>query len=188
MRKRSTPESVKARREARGELTDVGPVVEAAAAFLAVRPRSVTETRQRLKHLGYPEPLVEQVLERFAEVGYLDDESFARTWVESRDRARPRGQSTLRRELALKGVAREVADVVLSERVSAAEQTHPDLIAATALLQRKRAALEREPDERKRRQKAYTLLARNGFDPETCRTVSASVTNDGAEAGDDADR
>ena len=189
VRKRSTPESVKARREARAEITDPGPVVEAAAAFVAVRPRSVTETRQRLRRLGYPQVLVEQVIERFGQIGYLDDESFARVWVESRDRARPRGQNALRRELALKGVSRQVVDEVLGERSAAAEQTHPDLIAAAALLRRKRAALEREPDERKRRQKAYMLLARNGFDPETCRTVSASVTSDEVgEAGEDADR
>jgi SOS response regulatory protein OraA/RecX len=77
-----------------------------------------------------------------------------------------------------KGVARQVVDEVLGERLDAAEGDDPNLAAAAALLERKRAALAREPDERKRRQKAYALLARNGFDPETCRTVSASVTNE----------
>ena len=177
-RRRSTPESVKAKREGRGQIAEPGPVVEAAAAFLAVRPRSVGETRKRLLHLGYPQALIDQVIERFAEVGYLDDETFARTWVESRDRARPRGESALRRELAQKGVARQVVDEVLGERLNAAEGADPNQAAATALLERKRAALSREPDERKRRQKAYALLARNGFDPETCRAVSASVTDD----------
>jgi regulatory protein len=174
IRRRSTPESVKARREARGELTEVGPVIEAAAAFVAVRPRSVDETRRRLQQLGYPQGLIGQVIERFTEVGYLDDESFARTWVESRDRARPRGESVLRRELAQKGVGRHVVDEVLGERLDAADGDDPNLAAATALLERKRAALLREPDERKRRQKAYALLARNGFDPETCRVVASS--------------
>ncbi|MEP7379415.1 MAG: regulatory protein RecX [Chloroflexota bacterium] len=187
-RKRSTPESVKARREARGTLTEAGPVVEAAAAFLAVRPRSIGETRRRLGHLGYPQVLIDEVLERFAEVGYLDDEAFARTWVESRDRARPRGEIALRRELAQKGVGREVVDEVLADRLDESEEGDPNLAAATALLQRKRASLEREPDERKRRQKAYALLARNGFDTETCRAVSASLATDVGETDDDADR
>jgi regulatory protein len=128
--------------------------------------------------LGYPHALVDDVVTRLVEVGYLDDEVFARTWVESRDRARPRGESVLRRELAQKGVARQVVDDVLGERLDAAQDGDPNLAAAAALLERKRAALQREPDERKRRQKAYALLARNGFDPETCRTVSASVTNE----------
>jgi regulatory protein len=185
-RRRSTPESVKARREARGQITDTGPVMEAAAAFLAVRPRSITETKRRLRDLGYPQPLVDQVIERFAEIGYLDDEAFSRAWVESRDRARPRGDTALRRELAQKGVARQIVDDILGERLDAAEDGDPNLAAATALLERKRAALAHEPDERKRRQKAYALLARSGFDPETCRTVSASVTRDVGETGGDA--
>jgi len=163
--------------------------MEAAAAFLATRPRSIGETTRRLRHLGYPQALLEEVVTRLVEVGYLDDESFARTWVESRDRARPRGESALRRELAQKGVARQVVDDVLGERLGAAAGSDPNQAAAAALIERKRAALSREPDDRKRRQKAYALLARNGFDPDTCRTVSASVTNDDVgEDRHDADR
>ena len=45
----------------------------------------------------------ESVLARLGELGYLDDEAFARAWVESRDRARPRGEVALRRELGLQG-------------------------------------------------------------------------------------
>ena len=148
--------------------------MEAAAAFLATRPRSVGETTRRLRHLGYPQELVEEVVTRLVEVGYLDDESFARTWVESRDRARPRGESVLRRELYLKGIDRQLVDEVMGARLDAAQDGDPNRDAATALLERKRSALLREPDVGKRRQKAYALLARNGFDPETCREVASS--------------
>ena len=158
----------------RAALDEPGRVMDAAAAFLAVRPRSVAETRRRLRHLEYPPPLVESVVERLIEVGYLDDAAFARTWVESRDRARPRGESALRRELTLKGVPRQVVDEVLAERAELSESEDPDRAAALALLERRRAALDREPDPRRRRQKAYALLARNGFDPETCRDVSVT--------------
>ena len=103
-------------RELRGELTDPGPVMEAAAAFVAIRPRSVAETTGRLKKQGYPAALVEDVVMRLIEMNYLDDEQFARAWVESRDRARPRGEQGLRRELALKGVPRDVIDLVIAER------------------------------------------------------------------------
>jgi regulatory protein len=160
---------VAAARELRGQLTDPAPVMEAAAAFLAVRQRSVAETSKRLRQLGYPPALVEEVITRLIEMNYLDDETFARAWVESRDRAKPRGAQGLRRELALKGVPREIVDGVMVEREQSAAGEDPDLVAATALLNRKRASIEREPDLRRRRQKAYALLARNGFDPETCR-------------------
>jgi regulatory protein len=170
-RKRSTPESVAKARELRGQLRDPAPVMEAAAAFLAVRPRSVSETSKRLVKQGYPQSLVDEVVTRLIEMSYLDDEQFARAWVESRDRAKPRGSTGLRRELALKGVPRDVIGVVMAERDESAAAEDPDLVAAMALLDRKTPALNREPDPRRRRQKAYALLARNGFDPDTCRAA-----------------
>ena len=152
--------------------------MEAAAAFLAVRPRSIGETTRRLRQLGYPQGLVDEVAARLIEAGYLDDDAFARSWVESRDRARPRGEFALRRELGQKGVSRTVVDEVLGERDEAAAGTDADGAAAAALLTRKRPALERELDPHKRRQKAYALLARAGFDPETCREASSKVVDE----------
>jgi len=155
--------------------------MEAAAAFLAVRPRSVAETRRRLRYLGYPHALVDQVVERLVEMAYLDDEAFAQAWVESRDRARPRGEGALRRELALKGIARETAAAVLEQRAGG-EEAAADGDAAKRLLERRRASLERESDQRKRRQKAYALLARNGFDPQVCHEASAAFVREDPEA------
>jgi len=176
--KRSTPESVAKRRADRADLTDPAPVMEAAAAFLAVRPRSVVETSRRLRHLGYPVALVDQVVAQLIDVGYLNDEAFARTWVESRDRARPRGTAVLRRELVLKGVERELVAEILAgrEETSDTREESADMAAALRLLERRRSSLEREPDLRKRRQKAYALLARHGFDPDVCGRVAALVS------------
>src|SRR6187399_33690 len=129
-RRRVTAESRQALRELRAELRDPAPVMDAAAVFLSVRPRSVTETRKRLHHLGYPEALVETVVDRLIEMNYLNDAEFARLWVESRDRARPRGETALRRELALKGVPREVVDEVLAARSESAEAGDPNRTAA----------------------------------------------------------
>jgi regulatory protein len=120
-------------------------------------------------------------------MGYLDDEAFARGWVESRDRARPRGVHALRRELQLKGIASGTVDAVLEQRRAAAadavtpdgdapdEAPDPDDAAADRLLHRKLPALLREPDPRRRRQRAYALLARSGFAPDVCATVSRRV-------------
>ncbi|CAN5694737.1 hypothetical protein BH24CHL5_BH24CHL5_08320 [soil metagenome] len=158
--------------------------MEAASTFLGVRPRSVAETRRRMLHLGYPHSLVDSVLDRLVELEYLDDGAFARAWIESRDRARPRGETALRRELALKGVARDVVDQVLAERLSGAGPLDPNRSAAEALLERKRSALMHETDPARRRQRAYALLARNGFDPETCREVSRAFDGAGDVADD----
>jgi len=179
-------ESPAERRERRAEIDDPAVVLEAAARFLEVRARSVVEVRRRLGQAGYRSDLVEAAIERLTELGMLDDATFARTWIESRDRARPRGEIALRRELALKGVDRAVVDELLEARRdegSATSDGGVDLAAAERLLARHERALARETDPRSRRRRAYALLARNGFDPETCATAAARVTNSDADAG-----
>lgn|SRR5829696_1033677 len=172
------------RREQRATVEDANEVLEAGARFLEARPRSVAEVRRKLTRLGYRSDLVATAVERLAELGYLDDASFARAWVDSRDRARPRGEHALRRELGQKGVERTLVDGVLDDRredaavASAAldgEALSPDEAAAERLLDKKLSAILREADPRKRRQRAYALLARNGFGPDVCATVSKRV-------------
>ena len=187
---RERREAAEVRRSRRAEVTDAGVVMEAAAVFLSVRSRSVEETRRRLNHLGYPAVLVDQVVERLVALEYLDDAAFARAWVESRDRAQPRGEVALRRELQLKGVPDDtIADVLARRAESAVERADPDdeplfdadREAAHKLLAKRASALGREDDPRRRRQKAYALLARNGFTPDVCHEVAGSVTRDDPE-------
>jgi regulatory protein len=158
--------------------------MDAAAAFLAVRSRSVEETRRRLQHLGYPRAVVDVVIERLVALRYLDDEAFAQAWVESRDRARPRGTVALRRELQLKGISDDTIAGVLEARTAAAvtranssdaSVVDADREAARRLLDRRNSALRRETDPRRRRHKAYALLARNGFTPDVCHEIASSV-------------
>lgn len=182
----------KARRET---VEDVAEVLDAAARFLEARPRSVEEVRRKLVTQGYRASLVDEVVGRLTDLRYLDDEAFARAWVESRDRAKPRGEHALRRELQLKGVDRQLVDEVLGERrdeagerAAAAGDEEPgsaDEAAAERLLRKRLPSILREADPRKRRQKAYALLARSGFGPDVCSSVSRRVLDDAASSDDD---
>ncbi|HEY8868969.1 MAG TPA: regulatory protein RecX [Candidatus Limnocylindrales bacterium] len=161
------------RRERLGAVDDPALVLEAALRFLEPRRRSIGEVRRRLTGAGYRAGLVESAIERLTGLGILDDAEFARAWVESRDRARPRGERALRRELQVKGVERTTVDEAMEERhTEPGGAEDPDSAAAEALITRHAAALRRVADLRKRRQRAYALLARNGFDPETASAVS----------------
>jgi regulatory protein len=182
------------RRARRAAVTDPDVVMDAAAAFLSVRPRSVAETRRRLRELGYPTTLCDGVVDRLVGLGYLDDRAFARTWLESRDRTRPRGRLALAQELQRKGVPRDVVDEALSERQgSALDVSHPgapgesrvELEAALRLLERRASALERETDVRRRRVKAFALLARHGFAPDVCRDATVAFMSVTPEAPED---
>jgi regulatory protein len=183
-------EAADERRARRASITDPDVVMEAAAAFLAVRPRSVGETRGRLIRLGYPAGLCGQVVERLVELGDLDDADFARAWVESRDRAKPRGESALRRELQLKGVPDAIISDVLGSRAQAAagqtsagQLRDADHAAAQRLLDRRASSLRRDPDPRRQRQRAYALLARNGFAPDVCQAVASTFVDQEADDG-----
>ena len=159
--------------------------MEYAAWLLESRSRSVAEVRRKLLAAGFRTALIDDAIARLEELGFLDDEVFASGWVESRDRARPRGEHALRRELALKGVDRGVIDGVLAARRGEVDEPDdpsvapvegdPDRAAAERLLERRRAALLREPDPRKRRARAYALLARNGFAPDVASELSRRV-------------
>jgi len=162
---RRRQKSLEVRRAERAEISDPSLVLEAALRFLEARARSAAEVRRRLVTAGYRAELVEGAITRLGELGIVDDEAFARAWVESRDRARPRGERALRTELRRKGIDRAVADDVLEARAEA--DPGADEAAAARLLERHARALERVPEIQARRQRAYALLARNGFDSET---------------------
>jgi regulatory protein len=172
------------RRAEHASVEDPEIVLGAALRFLEARQRSTAEVRRRLMGAGSREELVGGAISRLTELGMLDDEAFARAWVESRDRARPRGERALRSELAQKGIERQTADDVIAER--AATEPEADEEAARRLLARHARSLERVADPRARRQRAYALLARNGFGPDIAGAVARSVIAFGdPESGSD---
>jgi len=171
---RKRQRSIEARRADNAEITDPSLVLAAAVRYLEARPRSTSEVRRRLLIRGYRGDLVDGCLERLLELGVLDDEAFARTWVESRDRARPRGERALRSELRGKGIDRQVVDEILETR--AVKQPAADAEAARRVLERHASSLARVADPRARRQRAYALLARSGFDSDTAVEAIAAIT------------
>jgi regulatory protein len=187
-------ESFTERRERRARIDDPEVVLNAAAHFLEVRSRSIDEVRRHLSQAGYRPELVASAVTRLTDLGMLDDAAFARMWVQSRDRARPRSEAALRRELTLKGIDRELAAEVLEERRGSdaggsggddeGAGDGPDMAAAERLLRKRASALARISNQREQRRRAYALLARNGFDPEVCREATNRFLTAAQEAAD----
>jgi len=157
-------------------------VLAAAVRLLEAAPRTVADLRRRLVRAAWPPSLIEGALERLIELGFLDDEAFARNWLGSRDRTRPRGERALRVELRRKGVDADTVTGALDDRRESArasagddDPVSPDEVAAGRLLARRSRSLERLADDRARRQWAYALLARNGFDPDVAARVAGRV-------------
>lgn len=169
-----------------GELADLRAdgeldwAYERSLRYLGGRPRSSAEVRDYLRDKGYESPVVEAVLARLVARGYVDDEAFARFWVENRNRFRPRGARALRYELRQKGVDSEVIAETLEEQDEDAVAWH--LVAG-------KLARWRDLERAEFDQKVMGLLARRGFGYATCRRVCErawqSLADDGETAGED---
>jgi regulatory protein len=77
--------------------------------FLSFRPRTVKEVRDRLwKYEVKDEDSQNIVIDKLKSKGYLDDVSFAKWFIESRNTHRPRSISMLKMELSQKGVPKDI--------------------------------------------------------------------------------
>src|SRR4051812_299923 len=82
-----------------------------AVKLLAAKPRSIAELRERLLEKNWTnEEVVEAVIAKLSEYGYLNDERFAFGYASFQVRQRPVGKQRLQRALAMKKVDRETAE------------------------------------------------------------------------------
>ncbi|GAA3642391.1 regulatory protein RecX [Microlunatus ginsengisoli] len=128
---------------------------------LTAQDRTRHELATALAGKNVPREVAEEVLDRFEEIGLVDDESFARRWVESRQVRRHRSRTMLRRELAGKGVDRAVVEEALA-RVS----TEDESAAARAYVEKVAGSMS-GLDPAVRRRRLADRLARRGFGAET---------------------
>jgi regulatory protein len=153
--------------------------LDGALRFLAARPRSEAEVRQRLLRRGLPHDIVVETIGRLHEYGYVDDAEFSRFWVESRSGANPRGRIAVRRELRSKGVDQETVETAvegLPEERSARKAARKKLPSLRGL---------EYPDFRTR---LTGYLVRRGFTYDVVReVVKESWKQLHGEAPDDAD-
>ncbi|GAB6144935.1 regulatory protein RecX [Desulfocicer niacini] len=81
--------------------------------FLAPRPRSVAEMQRHLTKKEIPPGLMDLTLEKLMNENLLNDEEFARMFVESRERHKPRSRFALGCELRQKGIEENIIDQIL---------------------------------------------------------------------------
>jgi regulatory protein len=132
---------------------------------LAARAQSRHELEQALRARKVPDTVAQQVLDRMASVGLVDDSTFASGWVESRQQRRHLSGPALRRELQAKGIDRGTIEAALAPVDDEAE-----LAAARALVERRSAAMANLADQVRYRRLAG-LLSRRGFGPRVIARV-----------------
>ncbi len=149
---RLTPEQIRAR------------TFQRAGKLLATKARSVAELRERLLERCSNKAVVETVITRLREYGYLDDERFAVSYASSKVRQSPVGRRRLEQSLAMKKVDRAAANEALDQVF--AETPEAELIDRAI---EKRVRLRGRPKTRAEAKSLFDHLLRQGFPFELVR-------------------
>ena len=133
--------------------------MQRAVKLLAAKPRSVEELRERLLEKEWTnEEVVEGVLQKLGEYGYLNDERYAFGYASYRVRQKPVGRQRLQRDLQLKKVSRETATEALD---LVFQETPEEELIDRAIA--KRTRLRGRPTTRAEVKSLFDHLLRQGF-------------------------
>ncbi|WP_210651417.1 regulatory protein RecX [Nocardioides sp. SYSU D00065] len=149
---------------------------------LTGQARTRKELADKLAKRDVPQDVATELLDRFTEVGLIDDAAYAQQWVESRHRSRGLAPRALAQELRRKGVDDEATAAALEQIDDADER-----VAARALVDKKlrsMSGLDRQVATRR----LAGLLARKGYSAGLAFSVVREALGDAEDAeGDDLD-
>ncbi len=148
---------------------------------LAGRARTRKELADKLASRDVPGEVATRLLDRFEEVGLVDDDAFARTWVSQRQQGKGLSRRVLAQELRRKGIDDEVAKEALDE-IDPADETE----AAHDLVRRKLRSVARLDDQVATR-RLVGMLARKGYPPGMSFAVVREELQRAGRDGVDAD-
>lgn len=133
--------------------------------LLTGSPKSRAELDKALRRKGCPDDVAAEVLDRFEQVGLVDDEAYAQAFVRSKQAGRGLARRALTHELRAKGVDDEVVAAVLDEVDPEDERARAHELVAKKL--RSMHGLDRAVQTRR----LAGMLARKGYDGEVARRV-----------------
>lgn len=140
--------------------------LKAAIRLLARRARSRDEMAQRLARKEFSQPVIGRVLAWLEERRLLDDEAFARAWIQDQTARKPAGPAYLRAGLRKRGIAKECVDAAIARfREEAGDEG-----SAAADLARRRLG-SRSPADPVVRRRLGAYLVRRGFSVDLVKRV-----------------
>ncbi len=139
--------------------------------FLTYRPRSEKEVRDNLKKMKAPQDIIESVITFLKGKKYLNDEEFAKWWIEQRIKFKQKSKKVLRIELLQKGIEKELIIKLIEETE---EKPIRDIDQAKEIVEKKIKKYKGLP-KAEVYHKLGAYLARQGFDWETIRSSIDAV-------------
>jgi regulatory protein len=135
---------------------------QVALRFLAHRPRTAKEIRDKLREKEFAEEEIKQTIETLERTGLLNDAEFARMYIRDALAAKPTGPSLLKRKLLLLGVEKSIVNESVQQAFSEVDDTAAALEAGRKFL-KKSTATRKPADKARLRQRLASFLTRRGF-------------------------
>jgi len=139
---------------------------------LSHAPRTRKELAKDLKDKDISDEVANVALDRFEEVGLINDQALASNYVASQHQRKGLGKNALRQQLRAKGVSDEVALEAISQITDDQE-----FQAAFALACKKIRSLQRD-DAKTQLRKIVNVLARKGYSSNLAFRVAKEVIAD----------
>jgi regulatory protein len=116
---------------------------------------------------------VDRLVEKLKEKGLVDDQVFAKAWMEARRSSKKKGVNAIKAELYQKGIAREIIEETLEWLRVKGEGGSEEQLAREAL--EKKMRVWRNLPELEFKKKALEFLVRRGFEYEVAKEVVTQV-------------
>ena len=139
---------------------------------LSNAPRTRKELAQDLKKKKIEEDIAQLALDRFEELGLINDQTFSDNFVSNTHQRRKLGKKALKQQLRSKGVSEEIANQAVSQ-ISETDEFQ----AALALALKKMRSIQHD-DPQSQIRKIVGLLARKGYSAGLSFQVAKEVIND----------
>lgn len=134
--------------------------------FLNYKQRSEKEVRKKLKEKKLSDGSIDIVISSLKDLKYINDESYAKSYLQSKILRKPEGKRVLKMKLADKGIPKEIAESIISEQYPPETETEK---AAELLKKYEKKVRAKTPAEKK--QKCFRFLLSKGFDFDTINEV-----------------
>ena len=157
---------------------EAGKLFDASLRFLSYRPRSEKEVGDflvkkiaRVENIKFNQasqsPVIPQIITRLKKQGFLNDEEFADWWVKARTGSQPKGSYLIKRELAGKGIDKDIIEKAISKITNQRELGYKVI--------HKKLETWKKLTNLELKKKIYEHLARRGFDSKTINEVIAQI-------------
>ena len=137
--------------------------------FLSYRQRSEKEIRDKLRSKKISNSNIDKIITTLSELNFINDEQFAKLFLESYLRKKPMGGRLISMKLLEKGIKKDIIEKALTENYNEEEESEK----CNELL-KKYIKKVKSKNEMEKKRKCYQYLLTRGFDNELVREIISS--------------